>query len=80
MRRSDEDDPRRALLVEHDRLVQLVMLLVDELEHEQLGEQHADARALRAGAGRTLRESITARDAALAQLGLRVAPRLELVD
>jgi len=71
------EDPRRVLLAEHDRLVQLVMVLVDEIDHSQTeGSDKIDPAALRKAAGRTLIDSISRRDSALLDLGIKVRPAL----
>ena len=73
------EDPRRVLLAEHDRLVQLVMVLVDEIEHSQTeGSDKIDPAALRNAAGRMLLDSMSRHDSALLELGIKVRPALTL--
>jgi hypothetical protein len=69
----DRDAALRILLREHDRLVRLAIGTIDALEDAQGGRgPRLNMENLRRAAGRSLRESIEARDAALGLLGLDV--------
>jgi hypothetical protein len=79
-RPSVTEDPRRVVLAQHDRLLELAMKLVEMIELAQASDQKIDASALRKTTGRILLDSIARRDRALHELGLTVRPALTLVE